>query len=45
MGDSRFDAQAAALAPVRFVGLGHGDGARIERLGEILDLVADPTLR
>lgn len=39
VGDSRFDAQAAASAQVRFVGLGHGDGARIERLGELLDLV------
>lgn len=45
VGDSRFDAQAAAAAPVRFVGLGHGDGERIERLGEILDLVPDPSLR
>ncbi len=35
VGDSRYDAQAAAAAPVRFVGLGHGDGARIERLGEL----------
>jgi len=41
VGDSRFDAQAAALAPVRFVGLGHGDGERIERLGEILALVPE----
>ena len=38
VGDSRFDARAAAAAPVRFVGLGHGDGARIERLGELLGL-------
>lgn len=45
VGDSRFDSRAAALAPVRFVGLGHGDGERIERLGEILDLVPDPSLR
>ncbi len=45
VGDSRFDAEAAALAPVRFVGLGHGDGERIERLEEILDLVADRSLR
>ena len=36
VGDSRFDAQAAAAAPVRFVGLAHGDGARIERLGDLL---------
>lgn len=45
VGDSRFDARAAALAPVRFLGLGHGDGERIERLGEILDLVPTPSLR
>ncbi len=45
VGDSRFDAQAAAAAPVRFVGLGFGDGSRIERLGELLDLVPDPPLR
>jgi HAD superfamily hydrolase (TIGR01509 family) len=38
VGDSRFDAQAAAAAPVRFLGLGHGDGARVERLGELLGL-------
>lgn len=37
VGDSRFDAQAAAAAPVRFVGLAHGDGARIERLGELFE--------
>ena len=36
VGDSRFDAQAAAAAPVRFLGLAHGDGPRIERLGELL---------
>lgn len=45
VGDSRFDFQAAALAPVRFIGLAHGNGERIERLGEILDLVPDPSLR
>jgi HAD superfamily hydrolase (TIGR01509 family) len=45
VGDSRFDAQAAAAAPVRFVGLGFGDGSRIERLGQLLDLVPDPSLR
>lgn len=39
VGDSRFDEAAAAAAPVRFVGLGHGGGTRIERLGELLDLV------
>ena len=38
VGDSRFDAQAAAAAPVSFVGLGHGDRARIERLGDLLAL-------
>ncbi len=38
VGDSRFDAQAAAAAPVRFVGLGHGAGTRIDRLGELLGL-------
>lgn len=38
VGDSRFDAQAAAAAPVRFVGLAHGDAARIGRLGELLAL-------
>ena len=42
VGDSRFDAQAAAAAPVRFVGLGHDDGARIERLGGLLALVPGP---
>lgn len=36
VGDSRFDAQAAAAAPVRFLGLAHGRGDRIERLGELL---------
>jgi HAD superfamily hydrolase (TIGR01509 family) len=45
VGDSRFDEAAAALAPVRFVGLDHGDGERIERLGELLGLVPDPALR
>jgi HAD superfamily hydrolase (TIGR01509 family) len=45
VGDSRFDARAAAAAPVRFVGLGHGDGERIERLGELLGLVAAAPLR
>lgn len=39
VGDSRFDAAAALAAPVRFIGLGHGGGTRIERLGELLDLV------
>ena len=39
VGDSRFDAAAGAAAPVRFVGLGHGDAERIERLGELLALV------
>jgi phosphoglycolate phosphatase/AHBA synthesis associated protein len=39
VGDSRFDAAAGAAAPVRFVGLGHGDAGRIERLGELLVLV------
>ena len=38
VGDSRFDAQAAVTAPVRFVGLAHGDGERIEGLGALLDL-------
>jgi HAD superfamily hydrolase (TIGR01509 family) len=41
VGDSRFDAAAAAAAPVRFVGLGHGDGARIDRLRELLVLVPE----
>ncbi|MFN7987535.1 MAG: HAD family hydrolase [Thermoanaerobaculia bacterium] len=45
VGDSRFDAQAAVASPVRFVGLSHGDGARIERLGELLDLVPDRSVR
>lgn len=44
VGDSRFDAQAAVAAPVRFVGLGYGDGARIESLRELLALVPEPTL-
>lgn len=39
VGDSRFDAAAGAAAPVRFVGLGHGAGERIERLEELLELV------
>ncbi len=43
VGDSRFDAAAGAAAPVRFVGLGHGAGERIERLGELLDLVGAET--
>lgn len=38
VGDSRFDARAAAAAPVRFVGLAHGGGARIERLDGLLAL-------
>lgn len=41
VGDSRFDAAAALAAPVRFVGLRHGGGTRIERLGELLDLVQE----
>jgi phosphoglycolate phosphatase/AHBA synthesis associated protein len=41
VGDSRFDEAAAAAAPVRFVGLGHGDGSRIERLRELLALVPE----
>lgn len=45
VGDSRFDEQAAAAAPVRFVGLGHGDGRRIERLADLLGLVPDAALR
>ena len=45
VGDSRFDAQAAAAAPVRFVGLGHGAGERIERLEALLDLVPGSPLR
>ena len=45
VGDSRFDSRAAAAAPVRFVGLGHGDGERIERLGELLGLVPAAPLR
>ena len=44
VGDSRFDEQAATQAPVRFVGLGHGTGERIENLRELLDLVPGPTL-
>ncbi|MHB8797417.1 MAG: HAD family hydrolase [Thermoanaerobaculia bacterium] len=43
VGDSRFDEAAGAAAPVRFVGLGHGGGERIERLGELLDLVGIQT--
>ncbi len=39
VGDSRFDAAAGAAAPVRFVGLGHGDAERVERLVQLLDLV------
>ena len=39
VGDSRFDAAAGAAAPVRFVGLGHGTGTRIEQLEEVLALV------
>ncbi len=42
VGDSRYDEAAAAAAPVRFVGLGHGGGTRIERLGELLGLVGPP---
>lgn len=45
VGDSRFDEEAAAAAPVRFVGLGHGRGERIERLEELLGLVNGPALR
>lgn len=45
VGDSRFDAQAAAAAPVRFVGLGHGSGERIESLRELLDLVPSRSVR
>lgn len=44
VGDSRFDEQAAFAAPVRFVGLGHGSGERIESLRELLDLVPGPAL-
>ena len=32
-------AAAGAASPVRFVGLGHGDAGRIERLVELLGLV------
>ena len=39
VGDSRYDEAAGAAAPVRFVGLGHGEGTRIERLEELLALV------
>lgn len=39
VGDSRFDAAAGAAAPVSFVGLRHGEGMRIERLEELLELV------
>ena len=45
VGDSRFDAEAAAAAPVRFVGFGHGSGERVERLAELLDLVPAAPLR
>ena len=45
VGDSRYDAAAAVAAKVRFVGLGHGGGTRIERLGELLGLLSDETAR
>jgi AHBA synthesis associated protein len=45
VGDSRFDEEAATAAPVRFVGLGHGGGERIESLEELPGLVAGPALR
>jgi HAD superfamily hydrolase (TIGR01549 family) len=45
VGDSRYDAAAAAAAPVRFLGLAHGDRARIERLGELLDRVEASAVR
>ena len=40
VGDSRFDRDAAAAAKVRFVGLRLDGGIRIERLSELLDLLA-----
>lgn len=45
VGDSRYDEEAAAAAPVRFVGVGRGGGERIERLEELLALVDGPALR
>jgi len=39
LGDSRFDAAAAAATDVSFVGYRFGDGRRIERLEGILDLL------
>lgn len=43
VGDSRFDRGAAQAAGVRFVGLGLDGDARIERLGELLPLIAGPS--
>jgi HAD superfamily hydrolase (TIGR01509 family) len=37
VGDSRYDAEAAAAAPVRFAGYRFGKGPRIESLRELLD--------
>ena len=39
VGDSRYDAEAAAAAPVRFAGYRFGTGPRIESLRELLDRV------
>lgn len=39
VGDSKYDAGAAAAAPIRFVGYRFGDGERVERLEELLALV------
>ena len=39
VGDSRYDAEAAAAAPVRFAGYHFGTGVRIESLDDILERV------
>jgi phosphoglycolate phosphatase/AHBA synthesis associated protein len=41
VGDSRYDREAARLAEVRFVGLGTEGDCRVERLGELGDLLDD----
>ncbi|HQR44911.1 MAG TPA: HAD family hydrolase [Thermoanaerobaculia bacterium] len=42
VGDSRYDAEAAVRAPVRFVGYRYGDRERIGSLGELLPLLPAP---
>ena len=40
VGDSKYDEEAARRAPVRFAGLNHGDGERLERLPGLLALLS-----